>query len=157
MTILLTLTTAGNDTDSFDLYTDLDGFIFPFEAGVPKALLVAGYSSSLAPDGASIVRVQSTVGCVSYVDIELDATNTTTTTTTLTTTTTAYFPLGCFEYVVSTLSSFPELVTWTDCNDTEQTITIGGVNPISHTFCARLNSIIHSGAVYLTSNGSCTL
>ena len=41
MTVLITLTLAGADTGPFDLYSDLDGYITPFETGVSKAALLA--------------------------------------------------------------------------------------------------------------------
>lgn len=70
MIVFLTLTTAGSDTGPFDLYSDLDGFITPFETGVDKATLEAGYSTTV-PDGASIVRITSAGDCVNSVDITL--------------------------------------------------------------------------------------
>jgi hypothetical protein len=70
MIVLLTLTTAGSETGPFDLYSDLDGFITPFETGVDKATLEAGYSTEV-PDGASIVRITSAGDCVNSVDITL--------------------------------------------------------------------------------------
>jgi len=70
MTVYLTLTTAGSDTGPFDLYSNLDGFITPFEVGVNKATLVGGYSTS-APDYATTVRIQSTGDCINYTDVLL--------------------------------------------------------------------------------------
>ena len=58
MTILLTLTTAGADSGPFDLYSDIDGYTVPFETGVAKILLEAGYPTSLAPEFTTIVRIQ---------------------------------------------------------------------------------------------------
>ncbi|MCI4437657.1 MAG: hypothetical protein JHC33_12695 [Ignisphaera sp.] len=69
MTVLLTLTTAGSDTGSFDLYSNLD-YAIPFETGVGKATLEAGYSTEV-PDGATIVRITSTGDCINSVDITL--------------------------------------------------------------------------------------
>jgi hypothetical protein len=37
MTVLITLTTAGVSTGPFDLYSDVDGYLVPFETLVPKA------------------------------------------------------------------------------------------------------------------------
>ena len=94
MTVLITLTLAGEDTGPFSLYSNIDGFTVPFETGVSKASLLAGYTSALVPDYTTIIRVKSGGDCVSYIDIILE--NTTTTTTTLfpptTTTTTTLFP-----------------------------------------------------------------
>jgi hypothetical protein len=80
MTVLLTLTTAGIDTGPFDLYSNLDVYVTPFETGVSKAALQAGYTSVLVPDFTSIVRVLSKSNCTSFTDIILINTTTTTTT-----------------------------------------------------------------------------
>jgi hypothetical protein len=88
-TALITLTTAGADTGPFDLYSDVDGYSVPFETGVSKASLVAGYTSTLIPNGATIVRVKSdNVLCTNYIDLYLVPTTTTTTSSTSTSSTT---------------------------------------------------------------------
>jgi hypothetical protein len=97
-TALITLTTAGADTGPFDLYSDIDGYSVPFETGVSKVSLVAGYTSTLIPNGATIVRVKSdNVLCTNYIDLYLVPTTTTTTSSTstssTTTTTTTAAPL----------------------------------------------------------------
>jgi hypothetical protein len=83
MTVLLTLTVAGADSGPFNLYSNLDGYVTAFESGVPKASLLAGYSSSLVPDFTTIVRVLSTGVCNNYINITLTSGTTTTTTTTI--------------------------------------------------------------------------
>lgn len=80
-TVLITLTTAGADTGPFSLYSDADGYVSAFETSVAKSSLVAGYTSNLVPDLATIVRVQSTNLCTNYVDLTITGTTTTTTTT----------------------------------------------------------------------------
>jgi hypothetical protein len=85
--ILITLTTAGADTDNFSLYTDLDGYTTPIETGISKAFLVIGYVSNLVPDGATVIRVQSVSACTNYVDFPITGITTTTTSTTTSTTT----------------------------------------------------------------------
>jgi len=70
MIVFLTLTTAGSDTGPFDLYSNLNEFSIPFEEGVSKATLEAGYSTEV-PDGASVVRITSAGDCVNSVDITL--------------------------------------------------------------------------------------
>ena len=96
MTVLITLTLAGSDTGPFDLYSDVDGFVVPFENNVPKASLVSGYTSSLVPNGTIVIRVKSDSVCTNYIDLIVGGTTTTTTSTstststsTTTTTTTA--------------------------------------------------------------------
>jgi len=88
MTVLITLLVAGTDTGPFDLYSDVDGYVSAFETGVSKAALLAGYSSSLVPNAATIIRVKSTGVCTNYTDISIITTTTTTTTGIPTTTTT---------------------------------------------------------------------
>lgn len=82
MTVLLTLTTAGIDSGPFDLYTNIDGYITPFAINISKSSLLSGYTSTVVPDYANIVRVKSSGLCSNYIDIVL--TNTSTTTTTIT-------------------------------------------------------------------------
>ncbi|MFY7883490.1 MAG: hypothetical protein ACOVOV_01455 [Dolichospermum sp.] len=68
----ITLTTAGADTGPFNLYTDIDGYVTPFETGVSKAALQAGYLSTVIPDTTTIVRVKSTsLFCKNYIDLSL--------------------------------------------------------------------------------------
>lgn len=77
MTVIITLSVAGTDTGPFNLYTDLDGFATPFETGVSRADLLAGYTSSVVPDYTNTIRVQSTGTCINYVDIAVSASTTT--------------------------------------------------------------------------------
>lgn len=79
MTVLITLTTAGTDSGPFNLFSDIDFFTTPFETGVSKSALLAGYSSSLVPDFTTIVRVKSNgTLCTNYIDIPVEYTTTTT-------------------------------------------------------------------------------
>lgn len=88
-TVLITLTTAGADTGPFDLYSDADGYATPFESGISKAALVAGYTSIVVPDAATIIRVKSVnANCPNYIDLTIVTSTTTTTTSTTTTHTT---------------------------------------------------------------------
>lgn len=85
MTVTITLTTAGYSTGPFNLYSDATLYSTPFETGVSKASLVAGYTSSAVPDGTTIVRVQSVGTCNTQVDLTIASEPTTTTTSTSTT------------------------------------------------------------------------
>lgn len=68
----ITLTTAGADTGPFNLYSNIDGYVTPFETGVGKAALQAGYLTTLIPDTTTIVRVKSTsLFCTNYIDLPL--------------------------------------------------------------------------------------
>jgi hypothetical protein len=81
MVVTITLTTAGADTGPFNLYSDVDGYTSAFEVGVSKAALLAGYTSYIAPNGTTIVRVMSSGACTNYIDLTLTICTTTTTTT----------------------------------------------------------------------------
>lgn len=105
MEISLTLTTAGIDTGPFNLYSDVDSYVTAFESGVSRADLVAGYITSSAPGGTTIVRVRSTGYCTNYIDIELFPATTTTTTTCPT-----YYELaGCLPGYYAFTTVFPTL------------------------------------------------
>ena len=88
-TVLITLTTAGTDTGPFDLFSDADSYVTAFENNVPKASLVSGYTSTLVPDLATIIRVKSDSLCTNYIDLPIVTTTTTTSTSSTTTTTTS--------------------------------------------------------------------
>jgi hypothetical protein len=99
MVVTITITLAGPGTGPFDLYSDSDGFLVPFETGVSKAALEAGYTSTLVPNDATLIKIVSVGVCTDYITIEIDLANyiTTTTTTTAvpttsTTTTNPYIP-----------------------------------------------------------------
>ena len=81
MTVYITLTTAGSDSGPFNLYSNLDGYVTPFEAGVAKSVLTTGHSCSLVPDYTSTIRIESTSTlCANHIDIPVSTTTTTTTT-----------------------------------------------------------------------------
>lgn len=105
MTIIITLSFAGNETGPFDLYSDATGFTIPFAQNVSKAALLAGYQVD-APDGTTTVRLNNlnslcgstdiyscaTPNCDFTGSIICDVTTTTTTTPPPTTTTTTSLP-----------------------------------------------------------------
>jgi len=82
MIVVITLTTAGSDTGPFNLYSDVDGYTSAFETGVSKAALLAGYTSTLVPNGTTVIRVMSDNPpvCTNYIDISIVECTTTTTT-----------------------------------------------------------------------------
>lgn len=109
-TVTITLTTAGTDTGPFDLYSDADGYVTPFETGVLKAFLVAGYTSILVPDAATIIRVVSTGVCTNFVDLPINvvpSTTTTSSTSSTTTSTTTAAPLATIAVSAETFESAP--------------------------------------------------
>lgn len=111
MTAEITLTVAGIDTGPFDLYSNMDFYTVPFAAGISKAVLQSGFTSTTVPDYTTIVRVKSTGVCVNYTDINLVPFSPTTTTTTTPPPTT------------STTTSTTTLVPEVPCNSN---VTAGG-------------------------------
>lgn len=112
---IITLTTAGEDTGPFDLYSNIDGFTLAFETNVAKPDLVSGYLTALVPDGTSTIRVKSSgVLCSTYVDLAAPASTTTTTSSTSSTTTTT-----------STTTEAPTTTTTTTAAPTIATVNIG--------------------------------
>ena len=104
MTILITLTTVGIDCSTFDIYSNVDGFLSAFETDIAKGSLLTGFSSAKVPDGTTVIRVKAKGVCTNYIDITLPAITTTTTTssTSTTTTTTTIIPsIACSEYTSS--------------------------------------------------------
>lgn len=90
MTVEIILTLTGADTGPFNLYSNVDGFTLPFESSIDKPTLEAGYTSSLVPDGTTIIRVCSiNPSCTNCVDLEVITTTTTSTSSTTTTSTTS--------------------------------------------------------------------
>ena len=89
MDVLITLTLAGADTGPFSLYSNVDGYTTPFQIGVSRAALVAGYTSTLAPTGTTEVMVKSTGTCNRELYLLVTGATTTTTTSTSSTSTTS--------------------------------------------------------------------
>jgi hypothetical protein len=81
MTALITLTTAGTDSGPFNLYSDADGYVTAFATSISKSALLAGYTSTVVPNGSTIIRIKSTGVCTNYIDVTLGGITTTTTTT----------------------------------------------------------------------------
>jgi hypothetical protein len=133
MTVLIQLTTAGYDTGPFNLYSDVDSFGVPFEVGVSKVDLLAGYLSSLVPDLTTTIRVCSTaLYCANCVDIEV-----------------APYCEGCTCY---TITSTPGTqVNYLDCYGDEQSFEYVDVTQI----CAENGTVSFVGEGTATSSGCC--
>lgn len=82
MTVNITLTIAGTDTGPFNLYSNTDTYGVPFAIGISRSILETGYTSTMVPDGTTIVKVLSTGECTTdtYANIVLLPVTTSTTT-----------------------------------------------------------------------------
>lgn len=70
-TATIKLTTIGLAAGPFDVYSNVDSYAVPFETGLTRAQLLAGYLTHNLPDAATTVRVKSTLYCVNYIDISV--------------------------------------------------------------------------------------
>lgn len=125
MIVLLTLTIAGSDTGPFDLYSDLDSYITPFETGVSKIDLEAGYTTE-APDYATIIRIISTGDCINSTDITLIDVDCALD---------GYLELQCDVNIISTNTTDPDNIPGD--NGTATIVFEGGTAPFTYT----LNSV----------------
>ena len=156
LTVLITLTSAGSDTGPFNLYSDVDGYTTPFATAVAKATLLAGYTSSVVPDGTTIIRVKSvSFLCTNYIDLPVAGATTTTTTTTSTP------PFSCgdcrnWQYVGESIPLEGGVIYYYRCSDgAPQTIVLSNGDP-SGSFC-NCNSLgtPDGGVSTLTEVGIC--
>jgi hypothetical protein len=151
MIVLITLTIAGADSGPYDLYSNADAYVTPFETGVSKLALVSGYTSVLVPNGTATIKVQSTGVCTNYVLIPVAGTTTTTSSTSststtstssTTTTTTTFNPCGY--YIVQEFGVFGTAweYSYTDCDGTPLvfTGTVGNTD-LPKNICARLGTV----------------
>lgn len=70
---IITLTgTVGVDVGPFDLYSNTDGYVTPFDVSISRAALISGYTATTVPDLTSIIRVKSAGTCTNYIDINVD-------------------------------------------------------------------------------------
>jgi hypothetical protein len=68
----ISLSSAGADTGPFNLFSNVDGYVAPFESGVSKAALLAGFLSSNVPNFTVICRVKSAGSCTNFVDMPIN-------------------------------------------------------------------------------------
>lgn len=129
MIVTITLTVAGSETGPFNLYSDTDGYTAAFETGVAKASLLAGYTSTLVPNGTTIIRVMSDNPplCTNFIDIPIVPCTTTTTTTTAA-------PCICYFILNETGGSLD--YTYTPC----------GGSPVTNSLAAGQNTQVCSGS-----------
>jgi len=71
LTAIVTLTSSSTDTGPFYLFSDVDGYTSPFERNIPKLAMLAGYVSTVVPNGTTTVRIKSGGFCIEYIDVPL--------------------------------------------------------------------------------------
>jgi hypothetical protein len=113
MTVTITLTTAGIDIGSCNLYSNANGYTTAFATGITRAQLLEGYNSTSVPSGTTIVRIISTGTCTNSVDIPVFP---------LTTTTTTSVPVG---YIYVCNNFFSGQIT---------NVTVGGMSILGASF-----------------------
>jgi len=71
-TVEITIAAAGTDTGPFNLFSNADAYVTAFATGIAKSTLLVGYTSSVVPDAATIIRVKSnSANCTNYVDMTI--------------------------------------------------------------------------------------
>lgn len=70
-TAIITTTSSSEDTGPFYLFSDVDGYTDPFERNIPRLSMLAGYVSTVVPNGTTTVRIKSGGYCIEYVDVPL--------------------------------------------------------------------------------------
>ena len=104
------------------MLSDADSYATPFETNISRATLVTGYTSSLVPNAATIIRALSSGSCTNYVDLSITSsippTTTTTTTTTSTTTTTTTAAPTTTSTTTTTTTAAPTTTTSTTTTTT---------------------------------------
>jgi len=88
-TVTITFTLAGSDVGPFNLYSDADGYTTPFATGISAATLLAGYTSTVVPNGSTTILARSTGVCTRDLYMPIVGAPTTTTTTSIPPTTTS--------------------------------------------------------------------
>jgi len=115
MTLLITLTVADIDTGPFNLYSNVDLYTDPFAELIEKSVLLAGYTSTVVPDGTTSIEVRSVNElCNNFIILTVDATTSTTTSTTSTTTSTTTLNTSCSTCSIPNLNYGGDI--WTGCN-----------------------------------------
>lgn len=172
-TVIITLTVAGLDTGPFNLYSNADGYVTPFETGVTKPSLLVGYVSTLVPDAATIIRVKSVNElCNNYIDLTIPTTTTTTSSTTssttsttststtsTTSTTTTIFCVDCrnWNYVSGNIPAEGDVIHWYSCEDgSPQTRALSFGDPDgSFCNCNTVGTPYSDNGTLLTEIGTC--
>ena len=58
----ISLTSAGVDATLFSIYSDVDGYVAPFETGITRTAILAGITSTNVPDGTNTCKVVANCG-----------------------------------------------------------------------------------------------
>lgn len=110
MLVLITLTTAGSDTEPFNIYSNADGFTSAIVSGVSRDTLLAGYEIT-APDGTTVILVESVGTCERQLYLDVSGAPTTTSTTSTTSTSTTAGP------AVPSIYLGAPICKYNNCND----------------------------------------
>jgi len=65
--VLITLSNLGSAVGPFNLYSDVDNYVVPFEQDVPASAFTYGYYTTLVPDGTLNIKIVSEGECVNFI------------------------------------------------------------------------------------------
>ena len=69
--VIIKLTTAGANVGPFNMLSDTDSYVSPFETNISRTTLTTGYTSSLVPNAATVIRALSSGSCTNYVNLTI--------------------------------------------------------------------------------------
>jgi len=147
-TVIITIAAAGTDTGPFNLFSDADAYVTAFATGIAKLDLLAGYTSTVVPDAATIVRVKSNnANCTNYVDMEII----------ITYCQSIGAGAGCFNWDF-TAGSAGAIVQWTDCNGDNQSSVLSEDESGSACLCdGESPNILEGSLVIISQVGQCII
>lgn len=138
MNVYIQLISAGTNTGPFNIYSDIDGFVTPFESNISKTKILQGFTSVLVPDDTSMIKIVSEGECTTDIYLSLIPLVTTTTTSSTTSTTTS---------TTSTTTTSTSSTTTTTTSSTTTTTTTTGL-PVQTMLIARnINGFLFENAV----------
>lgn len=68
---LITLTQLGSEAGPFDLFSDVDNYVVPFETNIPSSAFVTGFLSENTPNGTQYVKLKSYGDCVNSIIVQI--------------------------------------------------------------------------------------
>lgn len=155
--VTISLSGLGASVGPFTLLSNATGTFIPFMTGVPKSSLATPSSLTvIVPDNTTIIRVQSTGTCSTFIDLfviggPLPPTTTTTTASGTTTTTTSSGPT-----TTTTTVSGPTTTTTTVSGPTTTTTTVSGPTTTTTTASGSTTTTTTSSETTTTSTSTST-
>ena len=66
---IITITNFGSEVGPFDVFSDVDNYIVPFETNIPLSAMTSGFYTPNVPDGTINVKIKSNGDCINFIII----------------------------------------------------------------------------------------